>query len=525
MIGEHWRDLLLLFGLALAVRLLTALPIHQPGYADAAYYASGARQIYRGKGLDEPFIWNYLDPPASIPHPGYQYWMPLPSLLGGLSMWFLDDSFLALQLPFVLLSALLPLVAYTVAWDLTAQRKHALLAGALAIFPGFFGLGFVLPETFAPFALAGSICLWAAGRGLRDRRAESFGLAGLAAGLAHLTRADGILLAGVAFLAAAWLAIARPAPGAGKVGARSMALTVLGYLLVMGPWFVRNWLTFGTPLSNAGTRTMFLTNYDDLFALNTPLTVQNYLTWGIGPILESKWDALLMNLKRVWAEDLMIVLLPFTGLGLWHLRRKRLLWPFFLYATLLFASMTFVFTFPGQRGALYHSSSAWLPFVYAAAGPGLEIMVRWAARRLKGWHAHRAWRVFAVGLVALALCVTLFALGRLGVLNGQINEKGQPYAQIGDWLAERGGGEAVVMVGSPSAFHWYTGHWAIAIPDEPLDTILAVADRYGARYLVLDGSRSRPTDGLYEGRVSHPRLTLRQTIGGDERILLFEVGP
>jgi len=140
-VPDRRRDLLLLFGLALAVRLLTALPIHQPGYTDACYYATGARQIYEGQGFVEPFIWNYLDPPDAIPHPGYQYWMPLPALLGGLGMWLLGDAFFAMQLPFILLSALLPLVAYTVAWDLTSQRKHALLAGLLAVFPGFFGLG------------------------------------------------------------------------------------------------------------------------------------------------------------------------------------------------------------------------------------------------------------------------------------------------------------------------------------------------------------------------------------------------
>ena len=523
---DRRRDLLLLFGLALAVRLLTALPIHQPGYTDACYYATGARQIYEGQGFVEPFIWNYLDPPDAIPHPGYQYWMPLPALLGGLGMWLLGDAFFAMQLPFILLSALLPLVAYTVAWDLTSQRKHALLAGLLAVFPGFFGLVFVLPETFAPYALAGSVCLWAAGRGLRDRRSLWFGLSGLAAGFGHLARADGALLAGVALLAAALPAFEGLARrGRPQAAARSMALVVLGYLLVMGPWFIRNWPTFGTPLSSAGTKTMFLTVYDDLFAIDAPLTLQNYLAWGLGPILGSKWDALLLNLKRVWAENLMIVLLPFTGLGLWRLRRKRLLWPFFLYASLLFTAMTLIFTFPGQRGALYHSSAAWLPFLYAAAGPGLEAVVRWAARRFKGWYANRAWRVFASGLVVIALFVTLFGLGRSGVLNGQINEKGQPYAQVGDWLAEHGAGEAIVMVGDAPAFHWYTGHLAVAIPNEPLDTILAVAGRYGARYLVLDGSRSRPTDELYEGQASHPRLTLRQTIDGDEPTLLFEAQP
>ena len=199
---KHLPGVLTLLVLALMVRSLTMWPLRQPGYTDAYYYAVGARQLHARQGLDEPFIWNYLDPPADLPHPGYLYWMPLTAILGWLGTLALGNSFAAMQVPFVFLSALLPLVAYLVAWDLTGDRRHAVLAGLLAVFPGFYAHVFVLPDNFAPFALAGSICLWAAGRGLRDRRPLWFGLAGLGAGFAHLARADGLLLAGVALLAA-----------------------------------------------------------------------------------------------------------------------------------------------------------------------------------------------------------------------------------------------------------------------------------------------------------------------------------
>jgi hypothetical protein len=66
------------------------------------------------------------------------------------------------------------------------------------------------------------------------------------------------------------------------------------------------------------------------------------------------------------------------------------------------------------------------------------------------------------------------------------------------------------MVGDAPAFTWHAGHPAIAIPNDPLDTILEVADRYGARYLVLDGARPRTTDELYASEASHPRLVLSQ---------------
>jgi hypothetical protein len=514
---------------ALVVRVLTALPLRQPGYTDAYYYAVGSEQLHSGQGFQEPFIWNYLDPPESVPHPGFRYWMPLTAILGWFGLALPGNSFARLQAPFVLLSALLPLVAYAIAWDLTHKQRHAVLAGLLAVFPGFYAHMFVLPDNFAPFALAGSVCLWAAGRGLRDGQPLWFGLAGLAAGFGHLTRADGLLLLGVAIVAAVAQALPRLRPATVQRGPRrawlaAAALVLGGYILVMGPWFLRNWRAFGTPLPGGGASTMFLTTYDDMFAYGRPLTLQSYLDWGWGEILGSKAQALWLNLQRLWVENLLIFLLPFAALGLWLLRRERLLWPFALYLLLLFAAMTFLFTFPGTRGGLFHSGGALLPFFFALAGPGLEAILRWAARRLHGWHVRRAWRVFAAGLVALAMLVTALALWRAGVYNGAWNERDRGYAEIGTWLDQQDAGQAVVMVGNAPGFTWHTGHIALAIPNEPLDTILAVADRYGARYVVLDRTRPRTTDGLYRGESADPRLSLRYRIDGEEGALqVYEI--
>jgi len=509
--------------LALGIRLLTAWLLRQPGYTDAYYYAVGAQQLYEGHGFEEPFIWNYLDPPESVPHPGYLYWMPLTAVLGWLGLEVLGDSFTAMQAPFVLLSALLPLIAYVVAWDLTGQRKHAAMAGLLAVFPGFYAHVFVLPDNFAPFALAGSVCLWATGRGLRDQKLLWFGLAGLAAGLANLARADGLLLAGFALAAAlfqAQFAFRQPNQLRGPAWTlfAGVALLVGGYLLVMGPWLVRNWLVTGSPIGGSGTKTMFLTTYDDMFAYGRPLTLENYSAWGWGEILKSKAQGLLLNLQRLWVENLLIVLLPFSALGLWKLRREQLLWPFLLYMPLLFLAMTLVFTFPGMRGGLYHSGGALLPFLFAAAGPGLEVALRWAARRFRGWHIRKAWSAFSAGLVALAVLVMAFALWKAGLFNGEWNQRDLDYAELGDWLADQEAAQAVVMVGDAPGFTWHTGHIAIAVPNEPLETILAVAGRYGARYLVLDDARPRTTDELYAGRMSDPRLILRHIVGEEEEI-------
>lgn len=518
-----------LLGLALGVRVITAWLLRQPGYPDAYYYAVGAEQLYAGHGFQEPFIWNYLDPPDTVPHPGYSYWMPLTAIVGWLGLVVLGNSFGAMQTPFILLSAAVALVAYGIAWDLTGQLKHAILAAFLAMFPGFYAHVLVLPDNFAPFALAGSLCLWAAGRGLVNGRWIWFGLAGVAAGFAHLARADGVLMAGIALLAALAPAFSdavplRGVPRSRLTWARDVALVLGGYALIMGPWFVRNWLSFGTPLADSGIKTLFLTTYDDVFAYDRPLTLESYLDWGWSAILRSKVQALVVNLQRLWLEALLIALLPFSALGLWNLRRERLIWPFLVYAPLLFVTMTFLFTLPGTRGGLFHSASALLPFLFAAAGPGLEIALRWAARRLRGWHAPRAWKVFGTALVGIAILVTAAALWRAGAINGEWNERDQGYTKVGTWLSGYGASEAVVMVGNAPGFTWHSGYTAIAIPNEPLEKILAVADRYDARYLVLDGARPRTTDDLYAGRLTHDKLQLRTVIEEETGpVQLFEI--
>ncbi len=74
-----WREAACVFALALIVRIALALP----GYRDACYYTVGAQQLAAGRGFTEPFIWNYLDDPQSLPRPSHQYWM---MLTGGLSL-------------------------------------------------------------------------------------------------------------------------------------------------------------------------------------------------------------------------------------------------------------------------------------------------------------------------------------------------------------------------------------------------------------------------------------------------------
>ena len=147
------RDVWLVFGLALAVRLLAALPQTQPNYMDAAYYLVGGQRLAQGHGFADPYVWNYLDRPQTLPHPSHLYWMPLPSILVAISQAVFGVNYRAAQIPFVFLSAVLPVLAYLVAWRVSAVRRHAWVAALLTIFSPFYLPYWGVPESFAPFAV------------------------------------------------------------------------------------------------------------------------------------------------------------------------------------------------------------------------------------------------------------------------------------------------------------------------------------------------------------------------------------
>jgi len=518
------RDLAALLLLSLAVRLAVAAWVAQPGYMDAYYYTVGAQNLAAGRGFSEPFLWNYMDDPDGLPHPGFLYWMPLPALLAAPFAALSPTSFLALQLPFVILSASLPLVAYVVARQASGVRRHAWAAGLLTLFSGFFFPYWTLPETFAPFALFGSLALWLAGQGGWQRRWwPASMLVGVWAGLAHLTRADGLLLLPLVALAPF---ISPPDNGRRLAGpaVRHASLAALGYLLVMTPWFARNLSLIGAPLSPAGTQTLWLTHYDDLFCYRCDLSLHTYLAWGWGNILCSKLFALWVNLQRFLAEGSLIFLFPFILVGLFRYRRQRAFVMATVYGLLLYAAMSLVFTFPGWRGGFFHSSAALLPFLHAAGVEGVDAAIGWLARRRRGWRAASARRVFTAAAVALAVALSLYAALRTVP---DWNRADHVYRDIGHWLEVHASPGTTVMVGNPPALYSYgcsggsraqrrPGHAAGSL--RPLRRFLRCGGRKSAGGIggaVRGGERDRPgTERRFRQRKGSALPLCRDAVGG-----------
>ena len=518
-----WRHYLLLAFLGLSVATLVAAFQPAPGYMDADYYYAGGLQLATGHGFTEPYLWNYLDDPAGLPHPSNAYWMPLASLLAAAgAALFGPASWSAARVGFLAVAAAIPPLTAALAWFFTSRRDLALTSGLLAVFSAFYLPFLPVTDTFGLYMLFGALFFLTANH--RSPMARSL-LLGLIAGLMHLSRADGLLWLLVAF---AVIFFTRPA----LIVRRQVftyyvvcfALTLVGYLLIMAPWFIRNYSAFGTPLASGGSKMLWLTSYNQIFTY--PSSQLNFTAWGqsgFGAISKVRLWALGINLERTLAEQGEIFLLPLIGLGLWNLRKDRRVQLAGLAWLLTLAAMTVAFPFAGARGGFFHSGAALQPVWWALAPLGLERVIEWGKRK-RGWNSAQAGAIFRVALVGMAMFLTATILwGKLMTGNaGQAwSQENTAYSQIEKYLVSKGAATGdTVIVANPPGFYLASGNPAIAVPDGDVDTLLTVARRYNAIYLVLEEGSvpvgllpvyenpKGETDLIYLGEVEHARIYL-----------------
>jgi hypothetical protein len=85
------------------------------------------------------------------------------------------------------------------------------------------------------------------------------------------------------------------------------------------------------------------------------------------------------------------------------------------------------------------------------------------------------------------------------------------YREIAAWLSEDVTG-AVPLIADPPGFAYAGGGPSIVLPSNGPGAALEAADRYGARYLVLEQAHSSAYETLWETR-EHARLRFIGTAG------------
>jgi hypothetical protein len=488
----NWKHYLLFF--VLGAILMVGLGIIQkaPGYMDAEYYYSMGLRIANDKVLTEPFVWNFLFDQRALPHPGFTYWQPLPALIaaGGLFI-FGGSGFLSAKILFLLAYSFVPVITSSLAWKLTEKKEISILAGVFALFPVFYSPFIGVTDSFGLMMFLGGVYLIAHEK--RDKKRYVV-LLGLASGLIHLARAEGLIWLGLGLLSCILEKDDR---------VTRIVLLMSGYFLVMGPWFVRNLIDLGEFLPSGTGRMFWLTEYNDLFVFQ-PESL-NFGTWrdqGAIKILNNILQATTANLKTMIFVQGQLIMAPLAFYGFWNLRKEKTIQIGGTIFLAIISIMTVVFPFAGGRGGFFHAGAGIQPLIWVMSAMGFDLLIEVAVKR-RNWHKHRAFAAFGSSLALVFLLATGYIF-----YSRVYGEESQDMAwtsservavEIAAELDELDIPDStLVMINNPPGFYSATGRSSIVIPSGSIDSIVQAAGEFGAKVLILEANHAAQLDDLYD---------------------------
>jgi hypothetical protein len=498
----------ILFFIGLLIPFIVSRFQDLPGYMDADYYFAGGIQLAEGKGFTEPYIWNYLSDPQSLPNPSHTYWMPLASIISALGMWITGlTTYAAGRAPFILLSACVPVLTATLAFNISRQTRLAMVSGLLSIFSMYYAPFMPVPDNYAIYMLLGATFLILAPR---DEKWIPVALGALA-GLLTLSRSDGLLWLGLAGLTALWktfntrYAIRSTFIQHSRTFFYVGLLTLLGYLLIMGFWHYRNLTLFDSFLAPGGGRLLWLENYNQTFIYPADaLTRAGFLQAGWGEALQDRVAAFTSNFSNAFGAQGEIFLFPFILIGLWQLRKDLRTKIAVTGWLILFAVMTVIFPFAGSRGSFFHAGAAFQPFWWVAAPIGLEAVISWA--RSRGQFTDKNAPLFFQSiLILLATLMTIYLVNLRVVASGWAKDD-FIYPSVEKMFQDNGISPMdVVIVRNPPGYFIASNRPAVSLPFGDESTILAVAEKFDAKYLVLEkGGTFDAIQDLYDDPNNNP---------------------
>lgn len=485
------RTPLLLYALALLVRLACMVAFPDPAYADSSYYVDVARSLAAGQGLSVDFVWIFaevggvLPSDPTLPIPSNAHWLPLASFIQAPFIVLLGPTALASALPLVLIGATAAPLTWFIARDAGATPLVQVAAAVLAAIPAAGTVFMSQPENFAIFQPLVAAILWLAARGLRGD-IRSYVLAGLLVGLASLARNDAFLLGaavGLVFVIDRWRAwrAGRPAhlPVIAAVGCFA------AYLVIVGPWFARQLLEFGSisPTSSTG-QALWLTEYRQWNSTTAETTLATFLAAGPAVILETRLVGLWGALANFTVLISSIIMLPLLPIGAWARRHSDDFLPYFLFFALLLLGAVIIFPLHVPGGAYIHTAVGLAPHTYILGLEGVAVAVTWLAARRTRWDAAVATRVFTWGVVAFVVATAaLYA----PVVHGSWDSTRAPRQALAAELERLAvPAEDRFMTIDASGFKYWTGHGGVVSPDDPIERIEEVAEAYDIRWLVLE---------------------------------------
>jgi hypothetical protein len=539
------------FVVALVFRVWAATQITFPRPEDVAYYVGVARNLLEGHGLTTDAIWSFQTPPLAFPRPAFEVWLPLPTFLIAIPMAIFGHTFAAAQVASVVVGSIVCVLAWRLGADVAIARNLPIgRARTLAIGSGLTAAAYlplvlasVQPDStmpFAMFALGSCLLMTRLSRrisleGVRQEGIEAFVrrtehnlewrsrqrvLLGILIGLAAMTRNEAIWLA-VTFAIVEWSNVRESFPRfSDKLGAWGVNVipVALVSIITFAPWAIRDWAIFGTPLPGQALTNALSLQGTDIFAWHDQPTLARYLAAGPARLLELRGDGIEHNFVQVLL--FLGVPLSIVGLlGLVSLARWRAvagsavpagggtivdpLRPLLFLSILTFLVASLLFPVSTTWGTFLHAAGAIHVLLVVSALLVLDRLIGWVGRR-RGWTNPVAWLGPAF---AIAGCL-LFTFALITEDGRTSRSVARHYAAIAaafsgvgsdgtgvDLAAEPG----PVITDFPIWFSEATGHHALALPNEPIDSILDLAASFDppARYLVV----SVDNDGTYPSAI------------------------
>jgi len=504
-----------LYLLALVIRLLAAAQIPFPTVEPSAYYVNVAQNLLAGDGLVSDGVWSYATPPMVVPKPAFDLWLPMGSLVPALAMMVLGSTFWAAQVGGALLGALVAPLAWAVGREAArTQRLDARRGGAVAIASGLLAaalgplvLGSVVPDSYTPFVVFVLIGALLVPRVLSVRDGQVLvpagrpsvvaGVAlGATMGLAYLARQEVIWLGLTVLMMLVWVSRSRPAGRRIRDGLVRVWPVLVGGLVVVVPWLVRNTLEFGSPFAGQAIENMFFVHNEDVFAFAERPDATRYLDQGLLTVLMNPVIA-------AWDSFVNVIALPAFPVGLAGLvalvgmrHSPALRRPTALLALLIMGGLTFISTM-----LLFPVATLWGTFMHAS-GPLLVALIVVAAlggdALLARISALRHWEKPNVILAPIALIAVagVLAFFQLSVVSDQSRDKEARYAAIArsvEDVATRDGLRvpATIITDHPMWLAEALERHAVALPDEDLAALAELGRTFDTGWVLVIDERGR----------------------------------
>jgi hypothetical protein len=505
---DRFWILLFMAGLVagLVLRFKLASYAQMPGHGDSAFYYTVAKNIVAGRGPVVDYIVYFFEGLLPLPHYAGDFWNPTASFLIAIPMLFLGKSIQSALIAPILASVVPAVAGFLAGRRYTGSVAAGALAGILTFFSAFEVWFSTTTEAIIFAGAFGSLALYLMMKGREAHR--FFLLAALFTGLANLVRQDNVLL----LVVLESCILLSTMVWKHKVAVALTAAAI--HLVVLAPLLALNLAELHAVFPHGPSKTAYLTTYEDFHSYNKRIDWYTLrATWGIRGIVKRRLHTAEENLNQVryFLTPLLtlLVLVAIADAILLRPKRQRLwmLFPAALFALLEYGFYSFIASFSGP-GSLIKSLATLLPFISMAV---VGVFARYSRSNLA--------MAAAVCLVAVYSAYEGYNKNLSSTLyyNGVYAQYKDVRSMILNDVKLRGDNpdKATVLARDTWDVYEGTGLKSVMVPNNDLDTIVFVAQHYGAHYILLPAKRPQ-LEKIYTNVTPDPRFRLLASVPESE---------